>query len=252
MLGYAFTGLESAWTVLAEWSMILFGGAVIGRLTLKQIEQKHVYTFGMLAVVLFAFAMYAPHLKLLLATFHDESVKMLDIGKQFLAGSGSSAEETATMLVGMEKTLGFFERILPALIILGAVFQFTFGYLIFAYRTQQSDPGVNLQPFIMWKMPYYATPLLLVGALMNFFGNDMIARVGDNLLTFLVVFYSITGLALIEFFLRKLKLHPIMRFSVYLLLFLTQYISFFFAVFLGFIDSFKDFRNKQLLSLQNE
>ena len=99
---------------------------------------------------------------------------------------------------------------------------------------------------------FYVSFILLIGAGMRFLGTDTITQIGDNVLVFLAVFYSISGLSLIEYYLKKLKLPPFVKFSFYLLLFITQLIGFFVAVFAGFIDSFKDFRNKEQLNLQNE
>lgn len=253
VIAYMFTGISTVWVVLSEWSMILFGGVVIGRLTLKHLEHKKVYTFGMIAVIIFALAMFAPLWNLVMTDFSSFANEMIESGKQTLPSAGYSAEEVATLLTSFDKVIGFITRIIPALLILGSVFQFSIGYLLFAFLLQRKYPASRpVMPFTLWKMPFYVTVILLMGAVMHFFGNEPLKQIGDNILTFLSVFYCIFGLSLIEHYLRRFKMHPVFRLGFYILLFLTQMVGFFVAVFLGFIDSFKDFRNIEQLKLKKE
>lgn len=253
IVAYMFTGLSSIWAVLSEWSMILFGGAVIGRLTYKNIEHQKVYIFGMLAVTMFALFMFAPFWSIIIDEFTTYGAEMIESAKQTLPLIGYSAEEIATHAFRFEAAFAFIARIIPALLLFSAVMQFSIGYLFFVHILKRKNESIRpVAPFNMWKMPYYVTAVILIAAVMRFIGNESIILVGDNILTFLALFYAITGLSLMEYYIKKIKLHPFVRICFYVLLFLTQHIGFFAAVFLGFIDSFKDFRNKEKLSLQNE
>ena len=253
MLGYMFTGIDYAWTMFSEWSMILVGGAVIGRLTQKNESLLKVYTYGLLAVLLFSIAMYLPLLSLLTTEFAKSSAAIIEKARQTFPTAGYSAEETATLITGMQQTLSFTSHIIPALVMLSSVLQYSIGYILFMYTlSRYENKPMQVSKFSMWKMPYYATAVLLFGAVLRFFGNDSVSQVGDNILVFLVVFYSISGLSIIEHYLQKLKLPPFVKFSFYLLLFITQLIGFIGAIFIGFIDSFKDFRNIEQLNLQKE
>ncbi len=56
------------------------------------------------------------------------------------------------------------------------------------------------------------------------------------------IFYCLTGLALMEFLLRRLQLSRLMKILFYLFLFISQFVGFFAAALLGLIDSFADWR----------
>ncbi len=253
IVGFMFTGIDFAWTMFSEWSMILFGGAIIGRLTLKNEAPQKVYTIGLAAVLLFALVMYLPLLNIITEAISKMSTAMIENAKTTLPATGYSAEETATLITGFNKTSAFIKRVIPSILLLTSVLQYSIGYLVFMNILSKKDTTVlKTTPFTMWRMPFYVSFILLIGAGMRFFGTETITQIGDNILVFLAVFYSISGLSLIEYYLKKLKLPPFVKFSFYLLLFITQLIGFFGAVFAGFIDSFKDFRNKEQLNLQNE
>lgn len=251
--GFMFTGVYFAWTMFSEWSMILFGAALVGRLTLKNEKPQKVYIIGLAAVLLFALMMYLPLLNIITEAVSKMTATMLDNAKTTLPATGYSVEETATLITGFNKTSAFIERVLPSILLLSSVLQYSIGYLVFMNILSKKDNSVSkTAPFTTWKMPFYVSFVLLIGASMRFLGTETITKIGDNILVFIAVFYSISGLSLIEYYLKKLKLPPFVKFSFYLLLFITQLIGFFGAVFAGFIDSFKDFRNKEQLNLQNE
>ncbi len=253
IIGYMFTGLDFAWTMLSQWSMILFGGFVIGRLTLKQEANQKVYTIGMVAVLLFALSMYLPLLSKLTAGIAEASADMLATAQTSMPTMGYSAEETATWINGMNVSLAFVQRIFPALLILSAVFQYSIGYMIFnAFISRKESTVESIPAFTLWKMPFYLTPLLLGAACLRFFGGESLRLVGDNILVFLTVFYSIAGLSLIDYYLKKLKFPSYVKVSFYILLFFTGHLGFVVTVFAGFIDSFKNFRKSDQLNLQNE
>ncbi len=253
IVGYMFTGLDFVWTMFSEWSMIFLGGVVIGRLSLKEEAQQKVFTVGLVVVLLFAMAMYLPLLKRITADFTTVSADMLTKAAISLPDAGYSAEETASLISGINKTLSFTGRVIPSILLLSSVFQYAVAYLMFVFLlSKRENTESKIAPFQMWKMPFYLSIILLVGAGMRFFGNDSLSLIGDNILVFLAIFYSISGLSLMEYYLKKFKLPPFVKFSFYLLIFFTQLFGFIVAVFVGFIDSFKDFRNREQLNLQNE
>jgi len=253
VFGYMFTGLDFVWTMFSEWSMILFGGFLIGRLTLKEEKQLKVFMLGMAAVLLFAMAMYLPLFTVITEEFSKASSAMIESAQLTLPTAGYSAEETATIITSLQKSLSFTERVMPSLLLLSSVLQYSIGYLAFIFLLYKRENLSSVMTrFTEWKMPYYAAVFLLAGVAFRFFGNETISRVGDNLLVFLAIFYSICGLSLLEFYLKKMKFSPFIKFGFYLLLFITQLIGFFVAVFVGFLDSFKEFRNRDQLDLQNE
>lgn len=142
---------------------------------------------------------------------------------------------------------------MPALIVLNVIMQFSFGYLLFIYVTGRYEQNKRLLlPFKYWKMPYMVMLLLLVAIPMRMFGKEPFLIIADNILIFLAVFYSVTGLALIEYYLRAFKLSRLLRILFYLMIFFSQMIGFLATALLGFIDSFANWRKSRLLSFSKE
>jgi len=80
------------------------------------------------------------------------------------------------------------------------------------------------------------------------------AVIVDNLLLLLSVFYCVTGLALIEFWFRRLRLPGLLRIVMYLLLLPAGFFGYLTLALVGFVDSFFDWRHRESAqeSLNNE
>lgn len=96
--------------------------------------------------------------------------------------------------------------------------------------------------FANWRVPFMVTPVLLLAMAFQVVGGGTLKLIGSNMLVILAVYYGVTGLALIEYYLKRLQLSLGMKFMFYLLMFLTQMVGFIMAAFLGFLDSFFHWR----------
>lgn len=83
---------------------------------------------------------------------------------------------------------------------------------------------------------------MIIVILMRLFGGELLKVIADNGLAILVVYYCVAGLALMEYYLRKLRVSRLMKTLFYIFLFLTQLAGFFVAALVGFVDSFADWR----------
>ena len=110
----------------------------------------------------------------------------------------------------------------------------------------------TISPFVLWKMPFAVMVVLIVAILMRLLGSETLKLTADNIVAFLALFYSITGLALIEFYLRKFNFSTALKIIFYIVFFMSQFIGLFVAAFLGFVDSFVDWRKVQQLSLEKK
>lgn len=246
-------GDDTVWILIADWSAILFGSVIMGRYLLKEANYERVYIAGLLAVLLCAVAMYAPHWEMLISSFKLNTADILSSLRTSLPAAGYSTGESATMMDSITNGMALTAYIIPALTLLSTVMQYSIGFLIFLYILIRRKELVKpIASFKMWKMPYYVTSVIIVGALLHFLGNEIVVQTGDNILVFLSVFYALTGLSLFEYFLSKIRLHWSMKLGMYLLLFFTAHIGYLAFVLLGFVDSFKDFRKIELLSLQSK
>ncbi|UCE24025.1 MAG: DUF2232 domain-containing protein [Candidatus Zixiibacteriota bacterium] len=253
LISYSFTGLADLWSLITGWSMILVAGTVLGRFSQSGFDQSRVFLFSLLLVAAFAIAQYFPMWQQMMSVMQGMFEKMVDDARQNLVTLGYGADAVRHGLDSTEKTLKALVRLIPSLTVLGAVFPFTIAYLIFNWRLDRNSyPGKTVAPFIRWKMPFAVTPVLIITILIRLVGSNPLKLVADNILVFLSLFYSITGLALIEFYLRKFKFSAFLKVTFYIIFLMSQFIGLFAAAFLGFVDSFVDWRKVQQLSLEEK
>ena len=253
IVGYLLSGITGGWQLVTGWSAILVSSALVGRLTLAGKNQQWVYLCGLGAVILFSVAQFAPiWQELMVATKQFLAAKFETIEQDALA-LGYGADSMRQNIDQALATIDGLIRLLPSMTVLGVAMQFSIGYLIFARQTGKDGNGIKgLAPFAMWKVPFGVTPVLILAMFMRLFGGEAITLAADNILLFLAVYYSVTGLALIEFYLRKFKFSGLMKVLFYVMLFFAQMIGFVVAALLGFVDSFVDWRKTNQLSVAEE
>ena len=253
VLGYMLSGMDGLWSLLTGYTMIVCGGVVVGRLSRSGYNQHRIYLIGLLVVAAFAIAQSAPWWQQMMTTMSDMTDNLLTQMEQNLTEMGYGADAVRKSLDGTDKMFRALARLVPGMTVLGAVLPFSVGFIVFNLRL---DPkvysGRTLAPFVLWKMPFASIPVVIAVILMRILGSESIELAADNLIAVLTLFYSVTGLALMEFYLRKLKFSTALKLLFYIIFFLTQLIGFLVAALLGFIDSFVDWRKVQQLSLAKE
>ena len=225
--------------------MILVASVLCGRLTAQRWKPVRVYILGAAAVAFFFSAQYISLWSELAAVAPEAlDTAMVDL-KQMLLSLGYSQEAVQSNLEQTRKLGEVFMRIVPALTVMGAVFQFSLGYLLFVRHADRKNPTLECAvPLTRWRVPFAVTPVLIITILMRLIGNETAKVAADNILVGLSVFYCLAGLALLEFYLRKLNFSTPVKILFYVLLFFTHLIGFLVAALLGFIDSFADWRNR--------
>ncbi len=253
VISYTLTGLSGLWPLLTGWSMILFAGTLMGRYSQSGYNQYRVYMIGLVTVVVFSMAQSIPIWKETMVIMYELIEKFVNDARQNLVTLGYGVDVVRQNIDSAENMLKGMVRLIPSLMVLGAVVPFSVAYLIFSHRLDKTSyAGKTMAPFAHWKMPFALTPVLIVAIFMRIVGGETLVLTADNVLAFLGIFYSITGMALMEFYLRKLNFSTIMKMMFYIVFFLSQFVGLFVAAFLGFIDSFVDWRKVQQLSLEEK
>ena len=253
VVGYIFSGMDNLWNLITGLSMLLFAATIAGRLSYKKIPQQKVYILSSLAIIIFSLGMYSPIWSDLMKVASDWVVVFLEDAKENLITMGYSTEAVIDSVNNSRKAMALAVHLIPSMLVLSSLMQFSIGYMIFLYYLDKKYPSEKrLSPFIYWKMPFLFIPVVAIVLVIRYLSSESMALTADNIIAFLSVFYSITGLALMEFYLRKFKFSKFMRIFFYFSLFLTQFVGFFVAAILGFIDSFTDWRKVQQLSFEEE
>ncbi len=251
--GYLLGGSSELWLLLTGWGMILFGGALSGRLTASGRRAGNVYLIAMIVVTLFAIMQLAPFWSFLMDRAKEVTASMINEWQKSLLASGSGANTVKELLDDAQRMVNLLIRLVPSMVVLAAVMQFSLGYLLFAYRLNPAQhPAGTLSSFRRWKVPFWVMPVLMVVILGRLFGPASVQLAADNCIAFLCVYYCISGLSLIEFYLTRYHFSRLMKVLFYIMLVFTQLIGFFAAALLGFIDSFADWRKIHQLSIVKE
>lgn len=253
ILGFLASGLANVWPLLTGCSMILFGGVITGRMMADGKPVGRVYVLAGLAVAAFFTAQFSSLWGPMMEQMTEDLPAILAQMETLYGSLGVGVEAAQDALAQSEKMFTAVTRVIPALTLLGALMQFSLGFLVFSYMMGRRYPLKHLWiPFSSWRAPFAVTPILAVAILARLVGNETFQLVADNVLAILAVYYSIAGLALIEYYMNKLSLSPLLRISFYLMLFVTQFWSFLAAaalfvmlILLGFVDGFTDWRKKE-------
>ena len=230
---------------LLGWCTVFMTALLCGWMAHRGVRPIVTYTVGMLLILALVLIQFGPiwqERMQAMAQWGGAYVKDLEAT---MAMSGSSAATVARYSDAAKGLIDLAVRLLPATTILQPFLQFSVGFLWFSGVTVQVATGDSgVRPYSEWRAPFALVFPLVAALAMRLVGGDSMTLIADNGLFILALFYSITGLALVENTLRKMGLPGGMRFAAYLLLFLLQVAGFVLTAMLGFIDSFVDWRGR--------
>jgi hypothetical protein len=255
VIGYFVSGVGNLWLLICGWSMVFVASVAVGRMAGEGRARLTVYLIGAAVVAAVVLALYGPKWVQIMKVVGALGDLLIKDFAANLQANGYTPDMVRSYSEALKKLLNVFTRLVPASMLLGAVAQYSIGYLWFYGSTARSETETTpMESFFVWKNPVGGVAGVIVGVIARLAGGETLRLVADNLLAVLAVFYCITGLALIEFYMRRLGFPRIMRVLFYLLLFFTQLAGFVAAVLLGFIDSFADWRkvNSPNTSVENE
>ena len=247
-IGGVATGLLAAkpdqtWFALVGWGAVLITGSIVGRRLAAGKKSFEVFIVGTIILTLLTAIAWFPTWQDLHAAGAKVGDEMVREFEHRLAGGGYSSEQVEQLRDTYRMLVSLSVRLAPASTIVSAIVQLSLGFLWLIWRVSQVDPAQGkVRRFIFWKVPFALTPVTGIAIVARLVGNDQIQLIADNALLVLAIFYSVCGLAFMEFTLHRFKASLFIRILFYLLLFLTQIAGLLVMVLLGFIDSFVDWR----------
>ncbi|MBU1320201.1 MAG: YybS family protein [candidate division Zixibacteria bacterium] len=157
--------------------------------------------------------------------------------------SSLSPEEMMHLKESVKSFFDLFYRFSPGLVICWAAAMNIAAYF-FAGKMIRKDGGFHreFRGFIFWKIDMINMVLLGAGILIWLIELKSLMPFAENLLFILAVSYMVAGLALIEFYMKRLRIHTGLRIAIYLVLFVSGWIGGLIAVAIGLVDSQFDFR----------
>ncbi|HWR81854.1 MAG TPA: DUF2232 domain-containing protein [Candidatus Deferrimicrobium sp.] len=247
IVAFLAAGPPGLWAILTGWGMLLLAGAATGRLTRAACRPSQVYLLGVSIVAVF-FTMQSLLVWREFASLAPQAAESFAIQWEgFLTGLGYGPDVIRSYLDQARQVFDLFVRLFPAATVLGALMQFSIGYVYFVRWANRREPSLACHvAFKSWRVPFGVATLLLSAVAARMLGGETLRLVADNLLLVLAVYYGIAGLALTEYLMIRLHVSALMKALFYLLLFLTQLVGFVGVALLGFVDSFFNLRTVRL------
>ena len=250
-------GTNQFFLALAGWGALLGGGVVSGHMSLHGYRPRTVFSVSLGVVFAMAVLQLYPLWHEVLSTMPETTRMLVEEARRQLTLIGESPEHIRKGLESFQLMMGVVMRLLPAEMLLGIAAQLAVGYVLFLRWIEKNRMiPPQLEPFRYWKMPFSVMPVLVLSAAVRLLGGESFQLIADNALAVLAAFYSITGLALVEYYLRKTQLSLLMRTLFYVMLFLFPLVSQIGSLVLGvaialtgFVDSFADWRRIRLREL---
>jgi hypothetical protein len=245
-----FTIKASTLVIISGICAVVLVSIVCGYLSMKQLNNLRIYVFSLMVLLVFASVQLYPLWTNMISGAEDALNLISGEMQQILITSGYSQSAADQLIEQFGVFYLSFVRLVPAMTLMAFVLQFSFGfYLFLRWRNKSGIANSEIAPFIKWKMPFALTPVLLLAVIMRLVGTGVFTLVADNLILILAVYYSVTGISLMEFLMKKIHVSLIGRILIYILLFLSHVIGFALLAVLGFADSFYDWRRKYPLPL---
>jgi uncharacterized protein YybS (DUF2232 family) len=152
--------------------------------------------------------------------------------------------EMAAMLASVTDTfVHYFVRLIPAITIATSIMQAAMCYGIsrsIILKKEVSSPFAGQASLSIWHAPDAWVWGLIIALALLVVPYETSRLVGWNLAILFAVVYLAQGIAIVEFYLRKIRFRPFMRGLLFALILATP--SIVFAIALGVVDIWADFR----------
>lgn len=225
--------------MVSFWAVATVPGAVLGRAIAFGATPRRAFFAGMTLSLLFSLLFFY-----LIREPFNESMDTFSGWMLSMVGSLDTSDVFKAELADSFRSLfSLTKRLAPAFMALHGVALLFIGWLILKMimdMMRKFHPGLG--SFIYWKMPQvflYIAGLFLLARLI---GPDILKVIADNALLFLGFFYAMFGFAVIEFFLKKVRLSLILKVLFYLGFVFLQLPGLMMAAMIGLFDSYFDFR----------
>jgi hypothetical protein len=233
----------SAWLWLTTWLALGGAGIATGYLARTGRSVSAVFWVGALIVIGVSLLQIVPVYSEVAQIIRTRLDGMIDVFRMQLSTAGNSAAVVDEYVVALNRLADLMIRLWPGGMAMAAVSQYSLGFAWFSRAVvAPSGQRAVVPPFISWRAPFALVGLVVIGAVGRFLGGETVRIIADNLLMMLTVVYAITGAALVEHFMRRVRIGWFGRIVVYLMLFLAQILGFLIVALIGFGDSYFDWR----------
>lgn len=240
----------SSAAALFEMTRIFTSGYLVGYLVSRRKGLSRAYIIGLvwlLATCVVQYWTVWPEIIERMKLVGNELVHWLEKNPAFTTASSDMQDE---MMNSFKAWSAMSARLSPVSLMFLPIIQLSLGYLWFLFQGVK-DGRLSMWDirFARWRMPWQLSPVLILAIAMRLSGGETMQLIADNLITILAIYYCVTGLALVDWFMKLLKLALWFRILFYIFLIITGVLGLVIVSVLGFIDSFRDFRRNSTVDL---
>jgi uncharacterized protein YybS (DUF2232 family) len=157
--------------------------------------------------------------------------------------SSLSPKEIDLLKESIRSLFDFLYRFTPGLVICWAAGMNIAAYFFAGMMIRKSGSFYrDMTSFTRWKLGFNSLILLAVGLVMWVIDLDVLQPIAENILFVMGVAYMVAGLSLMEYFLKRRRIHAALRIAFYLMLLLSGWYGGILAAIAGLVDSHFDFR----------
>ncbi|MFH1700846.1 MAG: DUF2232 domain-containing protein [Candidatus Zixiibacteriota bacterium] len=229
---------------------LILPAMIIGFLLNRGIKATAAFWFAVGCMALIMTVSYLQTMGFMSELIEDVHLRTLGWFKSTLISAGYSTEFIESVGDSLVRAKNMLLHLLPGLMILTGIGQiFVSMVLVEWYFTKRDSYFPGFGRFVYWKMPEKSLYFWTAAIMIRLLWTGTAQMIADNALLIFVSFYSVTGLSLIEYGLRKLRLPKLIRIIFYIGLFFMQIPGLIAAAAAGLFDSYFDFRKVRAHSL---
>jgi len=223
----------------AFWGVSVIPGGIFGRAMASGINPRRAMIIGMITAMVLSIILFV----MIREPFNESIDAMSSYAMTTLQSLDTSEALKADLADNFESVFEMTKRLAPGFLALNGVAFLFIGWLLLKLlldMLRKFHPGLG--SFIYWKMPQafiYVTGLII---LLRLIGPDLVKIFADNALLLVGFFYALFGFAVIEYYLKKIRLSIVLKVLLYLGIAFLQLPGLILAAAIGFLDSYFDFR----------
>ena len=225
--------------VVSFWAMTTIPASVFGKTMNLGVTPRRAFFFGAIVSTVFSLLFFWVIREPLF-----ESVDAMNGWIGTMLGTLDTSEALrADLADNFRNMFEITKRLSPAFMVLNGIGLLFIGWLILKILMdllRKFHPGLG--SFIYWKMPQvyiYITGLFI---LMRLVGPELLQAIADNALLFIGFFYAVFGFAVMEYYLKKIKISLFLKVLFYIGIIFLQLPGLLLAALIGVFDSYFDFR----------
>ncbi|UCC44181.1 MAG: DUF2232 domain-containing protein [Candidatus Zixiibacteriota bacterium] len=244
IVGFLLGGRSELWNLLCEWSTIMAAGIVVGAMARRRAADLNLYAAGLAPVAIISLVWFLPlwsEFRLAMEPMINDMVALVNQAMTMILPAGTAEQYAETC----RRIFRLMVRLMPAGIVMSAVTQYSIGFLWFA-EVRARDVGVAgvVRSFKAWRVPRVVSVLAIILVPIRFLETESVSLAVDNVLAATSIFYCVTGLSLLEYYLQRFNFRRVTKLIVYLLLIPTGHFGYLVLVLLGLTISLYDWRER--------